>query len=70
MQTTLFKKAHWNELKKGDVVFDLNNHDDVQCVLAITPKRRLIKLEDLAQDKVRWTAKLRYESKNYYYLDK
>ena len=65
-----FKVAAWEELKKGDVVFDFNNHDDVQHVLAIAKKRKLIKFEDLGLGIVKWYTKLRYSTKNYYYLDK
>ena len=70
MQHTQFKKAQWEELRKGDVIFDLTNHDDVQHVLAIAKRRKLIKFEDLGLGVVKWYTKLRYSTKSYYYLDK
>jgi hypothetical protein len=66
----LFKQASWEELKRGDVIFDLANHDDVQHVLLIGKKKKLIKFEDLGKGIVKWYTKLRYSTKNYYYLEK
>ena len=44
----LFKKASWEELRRGEVIFDLSDHDDVQYILTIGNRRRLIKFEDLS----------------------
>ena len=65
-----FTRAYWGKLKKGDVVFDILDHDDVQFVIRIAKSRKLIKFEDLTKGMVYWTTQMRYEQKRYYYLDK
>ena len=68
----VFKQAPWEELKKGDVIFDIDNHNDVQHVLFVprAKSRKLIKLEDLSEGVTKWYTKLRYDTKRYHYLDK
>jgi hypothetical protein len=63
----LFKRAPYNKLRKGDLIFTI---EDQQVKEVLKKGRKLVKLEDLESRKVTWVTRMRFDQKEYYYLEK
>ena len=67
MSSELFTKAEFNKVRKGDTLF-LMSDQVVQVVLK--KSRKLVKMESQETKKVTWVTRLRFEQREYYFLEK
>ena len=63
----LFKRVLYNKLRKGDLIFTL---EDQRVRLVLKKGRKLAKLEDLENNEVTWVTRMRFDQNKYYYLEK
>ena len=63
----LFKRVLYNKLRKGDLIFTL---EDQRVRVVLKKGRKLAKLEDLENNEVTWVTRMRFDQNKYYYLEK
>lgn len=64
----LFKPAYFAKVRKGDIVFRLEDQDDCQFILKKT--RKILKAENLSTGRTSWITKMKFDLKGYCYLEK
>ena len=68
MMDKLFEPAKFEDVRKGDIVFRIEDQDDVQFILRKT--RNILKAENLASGKTSWITKMKFDLKAYVFLEK
>jgi hypothetical protein len=67
MASDLFKRVRFNKLRKGDLIFMF---EDQKVNLVLKKGRKLAKLEDVENKRVTWVTSMRFNQREYYYLEK
>lgn len=68
MERLLFQPAKFDSVKKGDTVFRIEDQDDVLFIIRKT--RNILKAENLANGATSWITKMKFDLKEYVFLEK